>query len=145
MIERARTADLLPVDEHRVLSAYQFECTIGNVALVGVVARGIALPVENRHRLHRSFDVLHQLSNDPGPGNAGFLDRMSRNRLSQLRHARLDVTKAAGSFMRAQANAALTERDALWQEIARALIPIRTDTRSPDSFSIQCAPNCSES
>src|SRR6516165_8015936 len=134
MIERARTADLLPVDEHPVLFADQFERTIGNVALVGVVAR-----VENRHRLHRSFDVLHQLSNDPGLGNAGFLDRMSRNRLSQLRHARLDVTKAAGSFMRAQANAALTERDALWQEIARALIPVRTDTRSPDGFSIQCA------
>src|SRR5215467_9796151 len=53
MIERTHTADLLPVDEHPVLFADQFERTIGNVALVGVVARGIALPVENRHHLHR--------------------------------------------------------------------------------------------
>jgi len=56
---------LAALDEHADLLAEQLQGLVGDIALVGVVAGGNALSIENLHGLHGALDVLDEALDDP--------------------------------------------------------------------------------
>src|SRR5262245_26684550 len=64
---------LATLNEHADFLAEQLKALIGDAALVGVFARGLAFSIEYRLDLHGTFYVLDEALEHPLPAHHGFL------------------------------------------------------------------------